>query len=71
MNDSASPAGFKLTYATMFEPPAELHERFEDAASRIREHDPVVDRRADVELLRGTLVAAADPHRVFGTEVLA
>ncbi|HYL71175.1 MAG TPA: aldehyde dehydrogenase family protein [Candidatus Dormibacteraeota bacterium] len=27
---------FKLTYATMFEPPPELHERFEQAVARVR-----------------------------------
>ncbi|MDQ6620945.1 MAG: aldehyde dehydrogenase family protein [Pseudomonadota bacterium] len=33
-----NPSTFRLTYSTMFEPPAELHERFEDAATRIRDH---------------------------------
>ena len=36
MNDS--PSRFKLTYATMFEPPEELHTRFDEAAARIRAH---------------------------------
>ena len=27
---------FKLTYATMFDPPASLHQRFDDALARVR-----------------------------------
>ncbi|HEY3344956.1 MAG TPA: aldehyde dehydrogenase family protein [Anaerolineaceae bacterium] len=39
---------FKLTYATMFNPPEELHERFESALAHIRsqfgqEHDMLID----------------------------
>lgn len=29
---------FRLTYATMFDPPASLHERFDAALQRVRQH---------------------------------
>jgi len=31
-------SGFKLTYSTMFDPPAELHAQFETALARVRDH---------------------------------
>ena len=34
MNDTTS--SFRLTYATMFDPPASLHERFDEALARVR-----------------------------------
>jgi 1-pyrroline-5-carboxylate dehydrogenase len=44
----ATPAPFKLTYSTMFDPPAELHTRFEAALAAIRprlgaEHAMLID----------------------------
>jgi 1-pyrroline-5-carboxylate dehydrogenase len=41
-------AAFKLTYATMFDPPQELHTRFDAALARLkgelgREHDMIID----------------------------
>src|SRR5512138_156708 len=40
--------GFKLTYATMFSPPEELHTRFEEALARVKanlgqEHGMIID----------------------------
>ncbi|WP_119287549.1 aldehyde dehydrogenase family protein [Azohydromonas sediminis] len=33
---SDTPPAFRLTYATMFDPPAQLHERFDEALQRVR-----------------------------------
>src|SRR3990172_4785668 len=32
----ANPAKFKLTYATMYDPPAELHTRYEEAVDKVK-----------------------------------
>ena len=34
----ATAAPFKLTYSTMFDPPAELHQRFDAALAAFRQH---------------------------------
>ena len=56
-------ANFKLTYSTMFDPPAELHQRFDASLARVksalgREHAMLVDGR---ERLSGTKFEVRSP----------
>jgi hypothetical protein len=43
---------FKLTYATMFDPPGQLHERFEAALGRVRSELGRVHAKARTALRR-------------------
>ena len=52
---------FRLTYATMFDPPAELHERFDEALARVH---GALGRRHDLFLDGGDVAAGAYDRRV-------
>ena len=55
---------FKLTYSTMFEPPEEMHERFEAAPTLSRNHAFCERMRPlmDIGILHGAQLKA---HRIW------
>ena len=52
---------FKLTYATMFNPPKELHVRFDDALARVR-----ADLGQEYGMLVGGQERFAGNDRLYG-----
>ena len=62
---------FKLTYSTMFDPPEEMHERFEGALAKVREglgvcHPNFIGGRNVMGKSHTTLHSPADQRQVLG-----
>lgn len=68
----ASDSGFKLTYATMFNPPEELHTRFEEALAAMRpllgrEHGMIIDGKEHFSAEKFENRSPADTNLLLGT----